>query len=82
MGELRGPSSVFGKPLEGTEASDRFSADDVNRARAILEVAEGADDVRRDLVLSVGLCLIRMTKRTTNDLWTLLRRHVRPTSKS
>ena len=33
-------------------------------------------------VLSVGLCLIRMTKRTTNDLWTLLRRHVRPTSKS
>ena len=33
-------------------------------------------------VLSVGLCLIRMTKRTTNDLWTLLRRHVRHTSKS
>ena len=33
-------------------------------------------------VLSVGLCLIRMTKRTTNDLWALLRRHARPTSKS
>ena len=68
MGELRGSIAVFGKPLEGTEASDRFSADDVNRARAILEVAEGADDVRRDLVLSVGLCLIRITRRTTNYL--------------
>ena len=29
MGELRGSIAVFGKPLEGTEASDRFSAVDV-----------------------------------------------------
>ena len=40
MGELRGSISVVGKSLEGTEATDRYSADDLRRALAILEVTE------------------------------------------
>ena len=36
MGELRGSISAVGKSLEGAEATDRYSADDVNRALALL----------------------------------------------
>ena len=70
MGELRGSISAVGKSLEGAEATDRYSADDVNRALALLGLQPIPDDTHNPnlQVLSVGLRLIRITKRTTNYL--------------
>ena len=71
MGELRGSISVVGKSLEGAEPTDRHNADEWNRALPLLGLGlQPIPDTHNPnlQVLSVGLCLIRITKRTTNYL--------------